>query len=172
MRHSRVLWLSVVVVAILTSGCVHRELAIKSTPADATVEVDGRILKHLVDGQIADQTTPVELPFYWYGTHEIILHKEGYKPAVRVVHLRPPWYEQFPIDIVADLIIPWTITDRREVSIAMAQDEDLGARSAEEKQALKTALLQRAAEFRTTARNKVGTVIAEEAKEPETAKEE
>jgi hypothetical protein len=51
------------------------------------------------------------------------------------------------------------------------QDEDLGARSAEEKQALKTALLQRAAEFRTAARDKVGTVLAEEAKKPETAKE-
>jgi hypothetical protein len=168
MRHSRVLWLSVAVVAILASGCVHRELAIKSMPADATVEVDGRILKHLVDDQVAEQKTPVELPFYWYGTHEIILHKEGYKQAVRVVHLRPPWYEQFPIDIVADLIIPWTITDRREVSITMVQDEDLGARSAEEKQALKTALLQRAAEFRTTARGKVNTAVAEE---PETAKE-
>ena len=171
MRHLHVLWFSVAAVALLTSGCVHRELAIKSMPADATVEVDGRILKHLVEDQVAEQKTPVVLPFYWYGTHEIVVHKKGYKRAVRVVHLRPPWYEQFPIDIVADLIIPWTITDRREVSIPMAQAEDLGAKSAEEKQALKTALLQRAAEFRTTARAKVGTAIAEGAEEPETAKE-
>lgn len=165
MRHTSVLWLSVVAVAFLTSGCVHRELAIKSMPADATVEVDGRILKQLVDDQVVEQKTPVVLPFYWYGTHEIVVHKEGYKRAVRVVHLRPPWYEQFPIDIFADLVIPWTITDRREVSIPMAQAESMGAKSAEEKQALKTALLQRAEDFRTTARAKSNTG-AEEKAEP------
>ena len=163
MRHVRVLWLTVAVVAVLASGCVHRELAIQSTPADGVVELDGRVLTELTpQGETVQKTTPVVLPFFWYGSHKVVVRKEGYDPAVRIVHLRPPWYEQFPIDFFADLVIPWTINDKRECSVVLAKSDPVAAKSAEEKQALKTALLARAGEFRAKARERLAAEAAEE----------
>jgi len=163
MRHTHVLWLSVAVLAVLMSGCVHRELAIKSTPADATIELDGRVLSELTpDGQTVQKKTPVALPFFWYGTHKIVVKKDGYDPAVRIVHLRPPWYEQFPIDFFADLVIPWTIHDNRECSVVLVKADPVGAKSAEEKQALKTALLARADTFRAKARERLAAQAEED----------
>ncbi|MFP4058797.1 MAG: PEGA domain-containing protein [Candidatus Brocadiia bacterium] len=129
------------------TGCVRRELQIDTTPPGATVEIDGVVL---------EEATPVRLPFWWYGTHELVVTKEGYQRQIEIAHLRPPWYEHFPIDFFADCIIPWTIKDIHRYAFALQKEESKAQLSDAEKEALKSGLLHRAEQFRSRARPAVG----------------
>jgi hypothetical protein len=165
----RTIGLGLAIGALAACGCVRRELVIASTPPGATVQLDGEIL---------EQQTPARLPFWWYGTHEIVVEKEGYCREVQIAHVRPPWYEQFPIDVIPDLLLPWTINDIHTFEFQLQKRESVAAKPDAEKEALKAGLLERAGEFRTMARTKVGEPSAEEKaekpdepKKPETAEE-
>ena len=83
-------------------GCVERRMTIISEPAGATAYLDGDEL-----GQ-----TPVTTSFLFYGGREIRLEMKGYETIRTIEHIKPPMYERFPIDLVSDVFIPWTITDR------------------------------------------------------------
>jgi len=89
-------------VGLLMAGCVRRELQVMTRPPGATVTFDGQIL---------ERKTPLFMSFTWYGTHEIIVEKPGYHRERLVAHLKPPWYERFPIDLFSDLLVPWRIDD-------------------------------------------------------------
>ncbi len=133
---------------VLAAGCVHRELQILTRPPGAKVQFDGRVL---------DRTTPVYMPFAWYGTHEIVVEKPGYHRERLVAHLRPPWWERFPLDIVPDLLLPWRIDDVHTYPLVLVKANPLQELSDAEKTAIKAGLLERADRFRTMARDRVGT---------------
>ncbi|MDE0959173.1 MAG: PEGA domain-containing protein [Planctomycetota bacterium] len=88
-------------------GCVERSLSIRTDPPGARVFVDG------VDVGEA----PVSLPFSHYGTRDVLVRMEeddqrgvrSLAPQQRRVHLSPPWYQRFPIDIVSEVLWPGTI---------------------------------------------------------------
>jgi|GEM_PF-1267868 len=91
-------------------ACVKKTIAVRSDPPGALVYLDG-----LEIGQ-----TPLErVPFYFYGTREIVLHQRGYLSERRVVEIDQPWYSYFPVDLFSELIIPWDIPDRRSYFFAM-----------------------------------------------------
>jgi hypothetical protein len=153
-------------------GCVRREIALLTTPPGATVEMDGQLLmteREVIDreGEVIEiirpvpRLTPIRLPFSWYGTHKFIVRKEGFARAEQVVHMRPPWYQHFPIDFFSDNVVPWTIKDIRTVSFDLEKEKSIRAASKEEKEALKKKLLGRADEFRKLAREKVKAPIPE-----------
>jgi hypothetical protein len=81
------------IVMILT-GCVERTLYIKSEPAGARV-----ILNH----QELSGTTPLQHTFYHFGTYDVRLQKEGYEILEDEAKIKGPWYEHFPIDLLAQL---------------------------------------------------------------------
>ena len=117
----------------LLPGCLERKLEVKTTPPDATVTVDGRELKR------ADKDGPAVLEFEHYGTRRIVVRREGYRAQDRLVTLDPPWYQIFPIDLVTDVVIPWTIDDTREETFTLDKRQDIDASSAR-------ALIERARE--------------------------
>jgi hypothetical protein len=103
--------------AVLLSGCVERIVAVRSEPPGAVV---------YVDGEKAGQT-PCEVSYVWYGTREIALERRGCRPVREMLPLQPPWWQIFPLDFVTDVLIPFTITDRVEVTYALEPEPAAGA---------------------------------------------
>ncbi|GIW71517.1 MAG: hypothetical protein KatS3mg102_1059 [Planctomycetota bacterium] len=93
-----------------SSGCVERVLWVRSEPAGARVFLDGCPVGR----------TPLELRFSYYGTRELVLRAEGHEPARRLVALEPPWYQWPGLDLVAELLVPWTIRDEHRVEVRLA----------------------------------------------------
>jgi hypothetical protein len=94
------------------AGCVERTLRIRSEPPGLDVTLNGRPVG----------TTPVEVPFSWYGTVRLEtpptdLDGDGW-PEVRrhvaLVDLPMPWYQWFPFDFFTDNLVPVTIHDEHE----------------------------------------------------------
>jgi hypothetical protein len=139
MHISRRRWLPAALALLAAAGCVERTLDIRSDPPGATVYVDGFDLGR----------TPIKrVRFDFYGTREIVLAKPGHHTERRIIEISPPWWCHFPYDIVPELLLPWTLHDRRDVFVALHTSSP--AKGDE--------LLARAAELRTTAR----TVIQRE----------
>lgn len=106
-------------VFIITNGCVERKLIINSEPQGAVVYVDGNKVGE----------TPVEMKFVYYGTRKIVVEKAGYKNIDKLVKIYPPWYEFFPFEIIAETLIPFTITDKTILDFKMdkVEPEDTNA---------------------------------------------
>ena len=90
-------------------------LEIRSEPAQAEVLVDGQRL-----GQ-----TPLVMNYEHYGTREITLVKEGYRSHRRLVELNSPWWQVFPFDLITDVLLPFTFTDRVELVVKMEKEPPL-----------------------------------------------
>jgi hypothetical protein len=88
------------------SGCVYRRLIVRSDPPGAQVILDGQEVG----------TTPVAVPFTYYGTRQLTLVKPGYETRTELVKIPSPWYEWMPIDFVSDNFLPRHVTDRHEVA--------------------------------------------------------
>lgn len=85
------------------TGCVQRRLIVRSQPEGAFVSID-----HQPIG-----STPVSVPFTYYGTRDIQLEKDGYKTVKVQQRIRPPWYQRFPISFFADNFSPRELRDER-----------------------------------------------------------
>ena len=99
----------VLVFAMLSaSGCIRRQLTIRSEPAGA--------LAYLNDQLIGP--TPVTFDFQWYGWHRLTLRKDGYERVDDRKQLRSPVYFWIPLDLVMELL-PVRVRDTREWSYAL-----------------------------------------------------
>jgi len=131
---------------VLAAGCVERTMMIRSEPPGAPV---------WVDEQYAG-TTPLEYSFAHYGTRGLRVgpirdekDKARYAAQDQLVKVEAPWYETFPIDIVAEVLWPGRIEDRHEVPVFELQSpaaapESYGDESTQE-------LLDAAGKFRERA---------------------
>ncbi len=115
------------------TGCVERLVAIHSDPPGAAVYLDGEKVG----------TTPCEVKYIWYGTRDLILELRGYTLIREHVVLNPPWWQIIPLDLITDIVIPFTIRDKMAVSYTM----ETAPVSAEEV----NTVLQRAEELRRKA---------------------
>lgn len=97
---------------LFLSGCIKRNLHIKSDPPGATI--------YLNDKEIG--TTPLDFDFMWYATHKIELKKENYKPLVELIRIRMPIYLWPPLDFVLELV-PYTFWDKRELDYTLVPSE-------------------------------------------------
>lgn len=104
----------ILAVPLLLAGCVERILTVRSDPPGATV---------LIDGERAGET-PCDVTYTWYGTRTVTLEKAGFVSLSRPVVLNPPWWQIFPIDFVADILIPFTIRDRSEVQFLLEREPE------------------------------------------------
>lgn len=96
-KYTSALLCSVVIAAL--SGCVERELTVKTIPDGAIVELN--------DEQVG--VSPVTVPFNWYGTYRVRMEKEGYQTLVVNQELKRPFNDYFPIDLLRDIFTPDTI---------------------------------------------------------------
>ncbi|MFN0059775.1 MAG: PEGA domain-containing protein [Planctomycetota bacterium] len=116
-----------------TSGCVERVLQVRTDPIGARVYVDGHPIG----------TGPATFRFDHYGTHELLVRLESvgdgprYRSQVALVTVSPPWYQYFPFDLFVEQLLPFTITDTHEVTIALTSFDpnDPAERAALEKAA-------------------------------------
>lgn len=99
------LWLC----AAALSGCVERTLQIETDPPGAELFVDF----HSVG------KAPVEVPFTHYGTRQVEARLDGHETLRKLVPLRPPWYQWFPLELVSECLWPGTIHDRRTVTLTL-----------------------------------------------------
>lgn len=95
--------LSVTALMLLT-GCVERELTIKTHPEEALV--------FLNDEEIG--FSPVTVNFNWYGDYRVRIRKEGYETLNTHRELKGPWYDGFPFDFFAQIVNPNRIVDTYE----------------------------------------------------------
>jgi hypothetical protein len=102
-------WLMLMLLVLLGSqtGCVVRQMTIRSEPPGAMVVVNRREVG----------VTPVVVPsdlFVYHGDYEIFLIKDGFEPLLIKQPVPAPWYELFPFDFFSENLIPWRINDRHE----------------------------------------------------------
>ncbi len=110
----------------IVPGCVDRSLSIRTDPTGAQVFIDG----------VDVGESPVTVPFSHYGTRAVLVRMEeddqrgvrSLAPQHRLVHLSPPWYQRFPIDIVSELLWPGTIEISYEERFEL-EPQDLDALS-------------------------------------------
>jgi len=94
------------------TGCVERLLSIRSEPSGAEV---------FIDGERRGSTPHVER-YSFYGGREVTLVKKGYRSHRKLVELNAPWWQIFPFDLLTDVVIPFTITDRVELDIVLEKE--------------------------------------------------
>jgi len=95
--------LALLAALLLSPGCVERKLIIRSEPDNATVILDGRKVG----------TTPYEASFLHYGGREVILAAPGHHRKRAVAAVRPPFYQRFPLDLLAECLWPFTLVDEQ-----------------------------------------------------------
>ncbi len=101
---------AILVVSLFLAGCVERQLTIKTEPQGALVTLN--------DEEIG--TSPVTVSFNWYGDYNVRISKEGYETLKTHRKLKGPWYDKFPFDLFAQLIIPKRIVDSYEWTFTLA----------------------------------------------------
>src|SRR5262245_14828458 len=102
-------WLLAAAWAALSSGCVVRQYTILTDPPGAIVLENGRYVG----------PSPAVRPFLYYGTYRFTLIRDGFQTLEVEQPIRAPWYEYFPLEFIAENLIPWTIYDKREFHYAL-----------------------------------------------------
>jgi hypothetical protein len=94
--------------ALVTASCrAVRTLKITSEPEGAVVRLDDKTIG----------TTPVKVPFEYYGRRRVTLYKEGFRTHSEQIDLRAPWYGHFPLDIVSEVVLPFGWKDKRHLHV-------------------------------------------------------
>jgi hypothetical protein len=96
-------------------GCVERRLTIKTEPEGALVLLN--------DEEIG--TSPVTVSFNWYGDYNVVIRKEGYETLKTHRNLEAPWYDGFPFDFFAQVVVPERIVDSYEWTFELSEKRDI-----------------------------------------------
>lgn len=94
-------------------GCVSRRLTIRSNPPGAMVYID--------DQEIG--VTPVSTSYIYYGGRKIRLVRDGFETVTVIQEIPAPWYQYFPIEFVADNVVPWEIRDERTLDFTLTPQQ-------------------------------------------------
>ncbi len=86
--------LLILLLLVSAGGCVQRTIEITSEPSGALV--------HLNDTEVG--RTPLEVPFTFYGTYDVRLEREGYKPLWTKRKAKAPWWEYPGPDLLAEAV--------------------------------------------------------------------
>jgi hypothetical protein len=95
---------------VVQTGCVTRRMTVRTNPPGAMVYVD----------EYPIGTSPASTSFTYYGTRKFRVVKDGFETVVENRPIRAPWYEVFPLDFIAEHVVPWEIRDERVVDINLA----------------------------------------------------
>jgi len=99
---------------LLTTGCVHRTLTIRSEPPGATVLLN--------DKRVG--VTPYTKEFLWYGWYRVALTKNGYERLEDRTLIQAPSYQWIPLDLVAELL-PIKFEDTHELSYELVGSQPI-----------------------------------------------
>ena len=65
-------------------------------------------------------TSPVSTSFTYYGTRKIRIVKDGYETLTVERKISPPWYQYFPLDFVAENVVPSEIRDESVLDFTLS----------------------------------------------------
>ncbi len=119
-------------------GCVERKMLIRSDPPGALVTLNR--------DRVLEERTPAEVPFDHYGDYAVKLELEGHETLEGSAPMDAPWWAWPPFDLITDLLLPFTIHDRREYDFKLASEPELIP--LEELREGRAALLERAEDLR------------------------
>jgi hypothetical protein len=100
-------------VAIIVAGCVERRLTINTDPQGAMVVLN--------DQEIG--TSPVTVPFNWYGDYWIRIHKDGYEFLDTHRELKAPLHDYPPFDFFVQILYPGHLVDAYEWTFALSPQQ-------------------------------------------------
>lgn len=116
MKKGGLLGLVITFLFLLTAcGCVERRLTINTEPQGALVILN--------DEQIG--ISPVTASFNWYGDYNITIRKDGFETLKTHRELKAPWYDAFPFDFFAQILIPARTVDSYEWTFELAEKEQI-----------------------------------------------
>ena len=101
--------------SILLTGCVERKLTINTDPQGAVVVLN--------DEEIG--TSPVSVPFNWYGDYRVRISKSGFETLSTHRKLKAPWYDYFPFDFFAQIVYPKRIVDSYEWTFELEPQKEI-----------------------------------------------
>ena len=110
-----VLTVAGLIAAAILGGCVERRLTVNTQPQGALVVLN--------DEEIGD--SPVTVSFEWYGDYDVRISKEGFETLKTHRKLKRPWYDRFPFDFFAQLIIPKRIVDSCEWTFTLEEKKQI-----------------------------------------------
>jgi hypothetical protein len=84
----------IVAMTAITVGCVRRTLTITSAPPGALLWLNGREVGR----------TPIDVDFLYYGDYDVELVLDGYEPLLTSGKVKPPWWDNIPIDLLAEVM--------------------------------------------------------------------
>lgn len=115
MTHAcRFILCGLLIAAILAaSGCVRRTMTIDSNPPGAIAWVNDREVGR----------TPVEVDFLFYGTYDVRLVKEGWEPKLTSGMVRPPLWDNLPLDFFA-AVLPIKLHSRSHLAYELEPRDD------------------------------------------------
>jgi len=91
--------------SLASTACVERKLLIDSDPPGARVFIN----------EDYRGETPLEIDYLHYGSRLIEMRLPGFVPERFQQSVPAPWYQWFPLDLITDVFIPFTIHDTRRV---------------------------------------------------------
>ncbi|MEM7807443.1 MAG: PEGA domain-containing protein [Planctomycetota bacterium] len=103
-------WL-LLLVLVVSTGCVERRMKLLSQPPGALVFVNGEEVGR----------TPVKVPFTWYGNYDVVLRKEGFATLDTTRWIVAPWWQWVGFDLIAD-VMPIRLTHTPELSFVLEPD--------------------------------------------------
>lgn len=110
------LCLLLAVCCLLVTGCIKRNLIIRSEPPGADLLVNDKALG----------TTPHSYDFEWYGWHRVTLTKAGYERLEERVLINAPLYLWIPLDLLMELL-PVPIHDHKTLTYQLRPKQPLPA---------------------------------------------
>lgn len=96
--------LVIVPLILLCSGCVERQLTVKTEPSNALVVLN--------DEEIG--VSPVTINFEWYGDYNVKITKKGYQTLQTHRAMKRPVRDRFPFDLFVGALWPRRIVDKYE----------------------------------------------------------
>ena len=97
----------------LMAGCVERLITVNTNPAGAVV--------YLNDEEVG--TSPVTVPFTWYGEYDVVIRKEGLKTVKTSRKAKAPIYQWPPLDLFFECLWPFDLVDRHQWDFELAVQE-------------------------------------------------
>ena len=100
---------------LFNTGCVERFIKVSSRPPGAVVWLNDREVG----------TTPITVPFTWYGEYSVTLRKNGYETINTSKIADAPIYQWPGLDFISECMLPFTFKDRHEWDFDLAQQQEV-----------------------------------------------
>jgi hypothetical protein len=101
-------------ICIWISGCVQRQLTVRSNPSGAIVYLNDREMGR----------TPFTHKFLWYGTYDVVLRKDGYETLKTYADVNAPLWQWVPLDAVTDFL---PLTDDHVIEFDLKPEQPVDA---------------------------------------------